>query len=299
MSNQGARAIYRFVCGRQLHNSHRLDPEQTYLRLAEPASSEAAAETGTLTHEERQSLMQIIDTSLQVLNRYNFFSWSQGVVQFLVPHEILVCGMSGSSDPGMHMYYFSSSRYFNDKQFATVCHPKTGLMRHMLSHWDSHGQPCLIGKSGHTETCNPTWLEHLESHELRNAAVHGMRGVDSRIKSFFCFSRVKEPFPPRLAYILHVLTPFLDATLSRVLAQEERDSDLSTRNKITLTEREMQVLAGLNEGHTNPEIAAMLGISTHTVKNHVRRVLYKLGVQTRSHAVSKALQLGVLKISRE
>ncbi len=244
--------------------------------------------------------MQIIDASLRVVKRHHFFSWTQGVGQFLVPHEILVCGMSGSSDPGMHMYFFSSSRYFNQDQFTAVCHPETGLMRHMISHWDSHGQPCLINKQGHSDTSNPDWLEPLETHELRNAAAHGMRGADGTIKSFFCFSRVKEPFPERLTYILHVLTPFLDATLSRVLAEEERESRLlNPRMKVAITRREMEILNCLKEGSTNLDIAALLGLSPHTVKNHIRNILQKLGVQSRAQAAIKAIQLGVLKVRRE
>ena len=284
----------------QLHN-HRLDPEQAYLLVAglEPVGGAAAADEDALTHEERQSLMVIIDASLRVMKRHHFFSWTQGVAQFLVPHEILVCGMSGSSDPGMHMYYFSSSRYFNDVHFEAVCHPESGLLRHMIGHWNSHNQPCLIGKSGCSETSDPAWMELLETHELRNAAAHGICGADGTIKSFFCFSRVKEPFPPRLAYILHILMPFLDATLSRVLAQEERDSNLIARTKIAVTAREMQILCWLKEGRTNIEIAAILGLSPHTVKNHVRRILQKLGVQSRAQAAVKAIQMGVLKICRE
>ena len=169
----------------------------------------------------------------------------------------------------------------------------------MITHWDSHGQPCLIGKHGHSATCNPAWLALLEAHELRNAAVHGMRGADGTIKSFFCFSRVKEPFPARLDYILHVLTPFLDATLSRVLAQEERDGYLKIRSKVAVTGREMEILSQLREGRTNLEIAALLGISPHTVKNHVRKIMQKLGVQSRAQATVKAIQMGVLKIRRE
>ena len=268
--------------------------------MAEPERlSDNADVEVTLDDEERQALMVIIDASLRVLKRHHFFSWTQGVAQSLIPHEILVCGMSGSSDPGMHMYRFSSSRYFNEAHFAAVCHPDTGLMRRMIDHWDASDQPCLIGKQSMSEKCDPAWLENLEKHELRNAAAHGMRGADGSIKSFFCFSRVQEPFSPRLAYILHILAPFLDATLSRVLALEERESRKGARTQVAITDREMQILHRLKEGRTNLEIAAILGISQHTVKNHVRRIFLKLGVQSRARATIKAMQLGVLKVSRE
>jgi DNA-binding CsgD family transcriptional regulator len=48
-----------------------------------------------------------------------------------------------------------------------------------------------------------------------------------------------------------------------------------------LTAREREVLQWLQEGKSNPEIGVILGISTHTVKRHVERVLAKLGVESR------------------
>jgi len=52
-----------------------------------------------------------------------------------------------------------------------------------------------------------------------------------------------------------------------------------------LTEREAEVLVLVGEGHSNKRIAASLGISTATVKNHVHRILVKLGVSKRGEAV--------------
>ncbi len=49
----------------------------------------------------------------------------------------------------------------------------------------------------------------------------------------------------------------------------------------TLTEREREVLEWLGQGKTNSEIGMILGISTHTVKRHVERVLAKLGAENR------------------
>jgi NarL family two-component system response regulator LiaR len=62
-----------------------------------------------------------------------------------------------------------------------------------------------------------------------------------------------------------------------------------------LTEREREVLALLVDGLTNPEIANRLYISESTVKTHVSNILSKLGVATRTEAVSVALQKGLIK----
>ncbi len=61
-----------------------------------------------------------------------------------------------------------------------------------------------------------------------------------------------------------------------------------------LTPRETEVLQLLADGLTNKAIAQRLGISDHTVKFHVNAILGKLGAQSRTEAVVRATQLGLL-----
>jgi DNA-binding NarL/FixJ family response regulator len=60
-----------------------------------------------------------------------------------------------------------------------------------------------------------------------------------------------------------------------------------------LSPRELAVLACVAEGLTNPEVGERLGIATDTVKTHMARVLEKLGARDRTHAVAKALRIGL------
>jgi DNA-binding NarL/FixJ family response regulator len=59
-----------------------------------------------------------------------------------------------------------------------------------------------------------------------------------------------------------------------------------------LSDREMEVLGCVVRGLSNKEIAAMLGISHQTVKNHVTAILRKFGVEDRTQAVVYALKRG-------
>jgi PAS domain S-box-containing protein len=68
------------------------------------------------------------------------------------------------------------------------------------------------------------------------------------------------------------------------VAQSEECDPLIT----PLTEREMQVLRLLSQGADTAGIAAQLLIGTATVRNHVQRILNKLGVHSRLEAVTYA-----------
>jgi DNA-binding NarL/FixJ family response regulator len=53
-----------------------------------------------------------------------------------------------------------------------------------------------------------------------------------------------------------------------------------------LTAREAQVLKPLEQGMSNKMISRALGIKLPTVKNHVHRILAKLGIHGRAEAIS-------------
>ena len=58
-----------------------------------------------------------------------------------------------------------------------------------------------------------------------------------------------------------------------------------------LTGREAEILLGIARGQTNGQIAASLFISPFTVKTHLQRVYRKLGVGSRTEALSRALEI--------
>jgi DNA-binding NarL/FixJ family response regulator len=63
-----------------------------------------------------------------------------------------------------------------------------------------------------------------------------------------------------------------------------------------LTRRELSVLRLVAHGLGNKEIASELGISTHTVKYHLASLLAKLGVHTRTEAVTIGLRKGLVPL---
>jgi two-component system, NarL family, response regulator LiaR len=82
----------------------------------------------------------------------------------------------------------------------------------------------------------------------------------------------------------------LSARAAARLVHEMRSAD----SHISLSERELDVLRGLAIGRTNKEIARSLDIALTTVKSHVRSILDKLGVDSRTQAALYAVRSQLL-----
>ncbi len=66
----------------------------------------------------------------------------------------------------------------------------------------------------------------------------------------------------------------------------------------SLTARETEVLQLIAKGFSFSEIGDLLGISTHTVTTHVRKIYGKLEVRSRGAAVYEAVSLGIIEMDR-
>jgi DNA-binding NarL/FixJ family response regulator len=82
---------------------------------------------------------------------------------------------------------------------------------------------------------------------------------------------------------------------SRVL---DKLAELSRKNPgaETLSEREVEVLRLMAKGDSNSNIAELLSITQSTVKTHITSIFQKLGVTTRTEAVTTALKRGIIQL---
>jgi DNA-binding NarL/FixJ family response regulator len=92
----------------------------------------------------------------------------------------------------------------------------------------------------------------------------------------------------------------LEPEFTAALVDEAPPSDGSTEHnsfqRARLTPRELEVLAAMADGASNKAIARRLGISFHTAKFHVAAILTKLDAETRTEAVMKAAQSGLVML---
>ena len=108
--------------------------------------------------------------------------------------------------------------------------------------------------------------------------------VDRHVLVSFVVNRSKRGFSDRDRERVEVIRPHLGHLYRLSARKNEALEEIEA-----LTARERDVLGWLGAGKTDKDIAAILAISPRTVQKHLQRIYEKLGVETRTAAVMRAL----------
>jgi DNA-binding NarL/FixJ family response regulator len=127
----------------------------------------------------------------------------------------------------------------------------------------------MIGMEEHKETFLRAVRAGIAGYVLKDAPA---AEVAAAVRSVACDEAV---CPPRLCLVLF-------ESMGR---QSFQMPQFYTKQKFGLTRREQQLVEMISCGLTNKEIASELNLSDQTVKNHIHRILQKLGVGDRLSAV--------------
>jgi DNA-binding NarL/FixJ family response regulator len=99
---------------------------------------------------------------------------------------------------------------------------------------------------------------------------------------------------PRVAHqTLHQMQAGGEAPRAEALASEP-DAAVPGEDVTVLTPRELDVLQLVAQGLSNPDIAARLVLSEHTVHRHLANILRKLGLSSRAAAAAWAVRTGLV-----
>jgi transcriptional regulator EpsA len=248
--------------------------------------------------EDRDRLIEVLKSATKVVSPSQFFAWTQGPLQALLPHEIIICGTSEGHDQNLHMRFFSATRYFKTEHFEAACNRQTGFIPRVVQHWKSTREPCLVPPPWKETPCDPEWGDLLHRLELRNMAAHGQLSPQGNLNAWFGFFRVRD-LGHHTGVLLELIIPCVTATYARMLNFEASAINHPTSVVNILSRREMQVIELIRDGYTNQEIAARLGISVMTAKNHVQSIRTKLKVKTRGQAVIESIHMGIIRSSRD
>jgi transcriptional regulator EpsA len=248
-----------------------------------------------------ERLQLILDRALRVHARSHFFSWAQGILQALLPHQFLVCALSENQSQKFVIDVMTIEQMpARDAEFLR--RPANGFVDELARNWKNAGRRPLAYQRGvAAANIDAALTQCLGDFSFENFVVHGMSGVDGSVSSLFILLNVPGGAGAREIYLFDTLLPFVHATWLRVHLGQARAFQVveEVRRSSILSARELEVIRWVHDGKSNGQIGALLKISPLTVKNHVQKILRKLNVQNRTEAVSKSLALKIFDPSRQ
>ncbi len=247
-----------------------------------------------LSAAEQEYLLRIIEAAVEVRDMRQLFLWSQGQLQALLPHELMVCMQFGPDGTARRIECVHGG-VLAAGAMARLCDPGHGLALRIARHFAAAGaKPCTLDASDAAGGILHAFQAELPATGYDNLLVHGSGAVAGGATVFALFGLPMKP-GPRHAWFLTLLLPHLHLALTRLApaALANDGAAWTAPAGRALSPREAEIIGCLREGKRNEEIAAILGISALTVKNHLQRIYKLLGVRNRGEAVARcgALQL--------
>ena len=276
----------------------------------EPGTSSGPQDLLVLSPEQAQAIVRLVEAAPGVRRRYQFFVWTQSQMQALLPHQLLVCGAYQRQRRAVVLDAFHSI-VLPPELLASLTEPQSPLVAALVAHWlAGRGRPralALAGLADQTDGAAQAAAMLRDQLGYSHLLVHGVSRPQrpAEIESLFILGGPGGGLPlAQRGACLDLLLPHLHSTWQRVNATElemQRPGSAPPARSATppgaaaapargdVTERERQILRWVREGKSNQQIAEVLGISPLTVKNHIQKILRKLGAGNRAQAVAQAL----------
>jgi len=250
-----------------------------------------------LQPQELEALLLNIDASLRVHSRHQLFGWSQGMLQSLVKHELLVCALR-SPHPTSYQVDCFASPWIDPEKVSEVFRRDAAFVADLVSEWveaEFHPVVCSAGRG--VPLARGAFTAELQRLGAESVIAHGTHDSLGKPVSLFVLAAMPGDLGREQAFLLELIVPFLHLAWMRTqLRGPLEDSGPTAQSVNPLSAREKEILRWIHLGKSNSEIGTILGISPLTVKNHVQKILRKLNVQNRTHAVGRALELRILDI---
>jgi transcriptional regulator EpsA len=247
--------------------------------------------------QELESLLLNIDASLRVHSRHQLFGWTQGMLQSLVKHELLVCALR-SARPTSYQVDCFASPWIDPEKVSEVFRRDGAFVAHLVSQWvETEFHPVVYDAGSGGPFARDAFTAELQRLGAEGVIAHGTYDSLGKPVSLFVLAAMTGDLGREQGFLLELIVPFLHLAWMRTqLKGPLEDSGATAQSVNPLSAREKEILRWIHLGKSNSETGTILGISPLTVKNHVQKILRKLNVQNRTHAVGRALELRILDI---
>jgi transcriptional regulator EpsA len=238
-----------------------------------------------------------LEATLRIYSPHHFFSWTQGLMQSMLAHEVLICAINNEAVEASQVECYAAAP-LDAKRLSKLYCEEPALIDALVSDWEvGRCLPLIYDLRTNTRFETFHLVRELNLLGASVLAVHGTYDIHGRMRSFFLFACRPSASTTDHLMRIEMLVPFLHAAWVRSKFSQSSsttDGNALPDNRHLLTAREQEVLQWIYLGKGNIEIGLILGISPLTVKNHVQEILRRLNVQNRTQAVGKAFALHIL-----
>lgn len=255
-------------------------------------------ETGReLLHEiDPITYARFVTEAVAVEKNEDFVRLARGALREVFPHEMLLAGVGHVQSDGIRVYHAIGVDY--PQSYLLKLREPAVFAGPVLTQWLRTRQPQMH----EIESANlpPRWRETMIKHNFRNIAGHGVRDVNGLGATYFTFSKIPGTLGAAHRMRLQAIVPILHQALVTTWAQVSmayQQKQCSQSN--SLTDRQAEILHWVAQGKSNGEIAQILGLSEHTVKNHLKQVLQRLGAANRAQAAKVFANLSINSTNQE
>src|SRR5687768_12712222 len=163
--------------------------------LANTAAGDGNAHLTDATRSAATDFLQIesivlnLDASLRVHARAHFFSWTQGLLQSLIRHELLICTLCLGKPPAFRADGFSMTTP-DPSLFSDMFLRDTAVAPALLKAWEERRfQPVVFDVANGGGALTPgAFTRELERSGATQLLVHGIHDSDGRAISLFTFA---------------------------------------------------------------------------------------------------------------
>jgi len=204
---------------------------------------------------EIESLMLNIDASLRVHARHQFFTWTQGLLQNLLKHELLICALRNGEPLLFHADSFAVAPV-EPGPFGEMFHRDTSLVPHLVKTWEeNYFKPVLCEIGSGSQFAQTPLARELTRIGTSSVLAHGTYDVFGKVATFSrspADQRWRVPGRRILPRSLYRSCIWRGCALRSVVRREGTGATPGVST--LLTQREQEILGWIHMGKSNIEI---------------------------------------------
>ena len=249
-----------------------------------------------LSAREQEYLLGAIEAAVRIRDLRQLFLWTQGQLQALLPHQLMLCMQIDGSGRLQRVDPLHACPLDAATLAALTAVDGSLALRLAAMGRDSERLPAISGGGRRAGDARLGALRRdLQQRGFDHLVLHGSGTLAGGATVFALCGWSSAP-TTRHAHVLSLLLPQLHLALLRVAGVGAAALAPATGSSVArpLSARELEILGWVREGKSNFEMGLILGLSPITVKNHLQRIYRALGVSNRTHALARCLRLQLL-----